>query len=908
MLSIAGIQSIEYYENLAAEDYYQNGGEPPGQWLGQGCAALGLSGQVQGEAYRRLFSGFDPAEGEQSPLVQNAGADNRRAGWDFCFSAPKSVSTVWSQADPDLRQQIQQAQQKAVAAALAHLENYAVARRGKGGAEAEHCKIIAASYEHSTSRAQDPQLHTHVLVANLAIRQDGTTGTIEPKVMFAHKMAAGAIFRAELAREMQQLGFAVERDGDSFRICGSPKSLEKEFSKRREAIEKVLAEKGLNSAKAAEIAALDTREKKESRPRSELFEEWQAGGQEHGFDLAEVLAAEPAEPPKMPEKADLLRELTERQSIFREADIFKTVAIAAQGVIDAEEIQKYVQDLQQSPELIRLQSESGETRWTTREMLQIERQMAETAEKLAATSSHQVTPEALAAARAGASRSMSEKQDKAFQHVTGPEQLSCLVGYAGAGKSSLLAAAKQAWESQGFEVRGAALASIAVRGLKDKDIQAQTLHSLLRDIETSDLKLTPKTVLIIDEAGMIGSRQMSRLVELSELHGSKLVLVGDPSQLQAIDAGGAFKAIIKKTGCYELDEIWRQKEEWARQATLDFQAGKAAEALAAYHQRDCLHVSDDRQDAMKQMVDGWRQAWRPGPIEDKLPALMLAATRAEVAELNSLAREKIASEGRLGPGAEIQTEGYGKLEFREGDRILFTRPSRQVDVDNGSLATIKTMIPSRDGKGWRITAELDGGRRVSFDSKKYAHFTHGYCVTTHKSQGVTVENAFVLSGGAMVSREMTYVQMSRHEQSAHLYLNKAEVIDTLKSQNPEAEPTEKMIALAESIAKQDKIELSDDIKQNFWVCRQFLNDKAYFIDNNIENKSTAEFDDIKEIIKQMSTARQKDTTLDYNVVNKENEEYNNLSKKDEIVLDQQKQDPNQHQVDIEPEQELEMEM
>jgi len=905
MLSISGINNIQYYADLATEDYYQAGGEPPGQWLGQGCAALGLSGQVQGQEYRRLFAGFDPHEGQDKPLVQNAGAENRRPGWDFCFSAPKSISTVWSQADQETRQQIQQAQAKAVRAALAHLENCAIARRGKAGAEAEHCKIVAASYEHSTSRTQDPQLHTHCLVANLAIRPDGTTGTLEPKEMYAHKMAAGAIYRAELAREMQQMGFAVERENDSFRLAGSPKALEKEFSKRRAEIEAALEEKGFSGAKASEVAALDTREKKESRPRSELFEEWQEVGREFGFDLETVKTAEPEEPPKMPSREELLFQLTERQSTFKEADVYKTVAIAAQGVHDAAEIRQYVVDLQNSPEMIRLQNAAGEGRWTTREMLRLEKQMVSTSETLAARQSHQVTPEAL---EARAAHGLSDKQDKAFHHITSPAQLSCLIGYAGTGKSRLLGAAKQAWESQGFEVRGAALASIAVRGLQDKGIEAQTLHSLLRDIDNGDLKLTSKTVLIIDEAGMIGSRQMSRLTELSEQSGSKLVLVGDPSQLQAIDAGGAYQAIIKKTGAYELDEIRRQKEAWARQATLDFQAGKAAEALAAYHQRDCLHVSEDRQDAMKQMVDGWRQAWRPGPIDDKLPALMLAATRAEVAELNSLAREKIASEGRLGPGAEIQTEGYGKLEFREGDRILFTRPSRQVDVDNGSLATIKTMIPSRDGQGWRITAELDGGRRVSFDSNKYAHVTHGYCVTTHKSQGVTVQNAFVLGGGSMVSREMAYVQMSRHEESAHLYLNKKEVIDTLKSQNPESEPTQKMLALAESIANQNQIDLTDDIKQNFWACRQFLNENAYLIDGNVDNKSITKFDDIKEIIKQMSTAQQKDTTLDYDIVNKENKEYNNLNKVDELFEQQEKRNINHHQVEPEPEKELEMEM
>lgn len=902
MLSISGIQSISYYENLATEDYYQNGGEPPGQWLGQGCQGLGLAGQVQAEAYRRLFSGFDPAEG--SPLVQNAGADNRRAGWDFCFSAPKSVSTVWSQGDQATRQQIQAAQQKAVAAALAHLENYAVARRGHGGAEAERCNIVAAAYEHSTSRAQDPQLHTHLLIANVVQRPDGTFGTLEPREMYAHKMAAGAIFRAQLSREMQQLGFAVERDGDSFRICGSPKSLEKEFSKRREAIEKVLAEKGLNSAKAAEIAALDTREKKGLRPRSELFEEWQAAGREHGFDLAEVLAAEPSEIPQMPEKAHLLRELTERSSTFKEADIFKTVAIAAQGVMDGDEIRRYVQDLQASPEMIRLQNAKGEERWTTRDMLALEKQMVQTAEAMATRESHQVTPEALAAARAA--RTLTDQQDQAMQHLTRSGQINCLVGMAGAGKSYLLGAAKEAWEKSGFEVRGAALAGKAAAGLEEgSDIQSQTIHSLLKEIDEGKTELTEKTVLVVDEAGMVGSRQTAKLVELCEQNGAKLVLVGDDKQLQPVDAGGSFKAISKKTGFAELTEIRRQKHDWAVQAVHDFSAGRAADALAAYNERGCLKIGDDRQATMQQMIGDWRQTWRP---RDAAETLMLASTRAEVAELNAMARESLKQRpGSFGPGAEICTESHGKLEFKEGDRILFGRNSNQVDVKNGHLGTIKTMIPSRDGKGWRITAELDGGKRVSFDTEKYAHISHGYAVTTYKAQGVTVQHAFVL-GGSMVSRETTYVQMSRHKDSANLYLNKREVENTLKSQNPEAEPTEKMIALAESIAKQEKIELTDDIKQNFWVCRQFLNDKAYFIDDNIDNKSTAEFDDIKEIIKQMSTARQKDTTLDYNVVNKEDEEYNNLSKKDEIVLDQQKQNPNQNQIELEPEQELEMEM
>ena len=872
MLSIKGIGNVEYYSDLAAEDYYQAGGEPPGQWLGDGCHALGLADQVQGEEYRRLFSGYHPHEGEQSPLVQNAGAKNRRSGWDFCFSAPKSVSTVWSQADQDTRQKIQGAQQKAVKAALAHLENFAIARRGHGGAEGEQCKIIAASYEHSTSRAQDPQLHTHCLIANIVQRPDGTWGTLEPKEMYDHKMAAGANFRAELAREMQQLGFAVERDGDSFRLTGSPKDLEKEFSKRREAIEKALEEKNLSSAKAAEVAALDTREKKELRPRSELFQEWQQTGLEHGFDLEAVRTAQPEEPPKMPEKAELLRELTERQSAFKEADIYHVVAVAGQGVMDAAEIRQYVQDLQASPEMIRLQNVAGEERWTTREMMALEKQMVETAISLAAQQSHQVTPSALEDARAA--RTLTDQQDQAMQHLCKSGGVGCLVGMAGAGKSYLLGAAREAWEQSGYKVRGAALAGKAAAGLQEgSDIKSQTIHSLLAEIEDGKTELTAKNVLVIDEAGMVGSRQTAKLVELCEQSGAKLVLVGDDRQLQPVDAGGAFKAIATKTGHAELTEIRRQKHDWAIQATHDFASGRAAEALAAYHKRDCLHIYDNRQETMQKMVDDWRQIWRPTAATE---TLMLASTRAETAELNRLAREKLNDERLLGPGAEISTENHGKLEFKEGDRILYGRNSKQVDVKNGTLGTVKTMIPSRDGQGWRMTVQTDDGQRVSFDTAKYAYISHGYAVTTHKSQGVTVENAFVLGGGSMVSREMAYVQMSRHKESANLYLNKNEVVDSLKSQSPDLEPTEKMLGYADSIANKLKTDLPMNVKQNFWDCREWLNKNSDTVfDGRKEENLNTEFEDIKEVIKQMSKENQKDTTIDYNIIKKGNKSYDN---------------------------------
>jgi conjugative relaxase-like TrwC/TraI family protein len=185
MMSINTINSIEYYEELAKDDYYTKGGEPPGKWVGLGARAAGLAKQVETLAYRRIFNGYGP---DGSPLCENAG-DNHRAGWDLTFSAPKSLSMLWARADKDLRNAIQAAQQAAVEDALHFIEEHAgYTRRGQGGKTPERTAgLIAATFEHSTSRAQDPQLHTHCLIANLAPRRDGTWGTLESKPFFFGK-------------------------------------------------------------------------------------------------------------------------------------------------------------------------------------------------------------------------------------------------------------------------------------------------------------------------------------------------------------------------------------------------------------------------------------------------------------------------------------------------------------------------------------------------------------------------------------------------------------------------------------------------------------------------------------------------------------------------------------------------
>ena len=204
MLSVSAMSGGQgvYYTALAREDYYLEGGEPPGLWTGHGAQVLGLLGEIDKEDFSKIFDGLDS---RGRPLVQNAGHENRQAGWDLTFSAPKSVSVLWSLLPPEAGAIIRECQLEAVRKACQYLEDEAGwTRRGKAGAIREKASLIVGLFEHGTSRAGDPQLHTHALFMNLAVRHDGTTGTIESKPFYQHKMAAGALYRSELAAQLQQ--------------------------------------------------------------------------------------------------------------------------------------------------------------------------------------------------------------------------------------------------------------------------------------------------------------------------------------------------------------------------------------------------------------------------------------------------------------------------------------------------------------------------------------------------------------------------------------------------------------------------------------------------------------------------------------------------------------------------------
>jgi Ti-type conjugative transfer relaxase TraA len=481
----------------------------------------------------------------------------------------------------------------------------------------------------------------------------------------------------------------------------------------------------------------------------------------------------------------LLEAITRQHSTFTRADLARFVN---RQTADAAQFARVLAVVEASPELVRLGADGrGRMRLTTREMLGAERRMERAAAKLSGRTSHPVALERRRAAldHAGLGR----EQQVAFGHVTRSRDMAVVVGYAGTGKSTMLGVAREAWEAEGYRVRGAALSGIAAEGLEaGSGIASRTLASLewgWKEGREAD-RLTPRDVLVVDEAGMVGSRQMERVLSAVRAAGAKVVLVGDPEQLQAIEAGAAFRALAERHGAVEISEVRRQREAWQREATRELATARTGAALGRYERAGMVRGHATQDAARAALVAGWDAERRQGPRESRV---ILAYTRADVEALNGLARERLRAGGELGVEHQVGTE-RGQRAMAVGDRLMFLRNERGLGADaegrggaavkNGSLGTVLAV----DAQGERLTVRLDGpdgggaGSRpvVTFGVRDYGHVDHGYAATIHKAQGVTVDRAHVLAS-AYMDRHAAYVALTRHRDGVALHWSAEELDD-----------------------------------------------------------------------------------------------------------------------------------
>ena len=521
--------------------------------------------------------------------------------------------------------------------------------------------------------------------------------------------------------------------------------------------------------------------------------------------------------------ADLIREkpeqvltlITGEKSVFDRHDVARALHRYIND--DPQEFQSAFAKVMASPVLVELQPEradpaTGEielARYSTREMVEIESGMIESAQRMHGAHGHGVDRRhveraierqdaAIQRSAGDVSARLSDEQRRAIEHITGPERIAAVVGYAGAGKSTMLAAAREAWEAEGYQVHGAALSGKAAEGLEESSgIQSRTLASWSRGWENDRGTIGRGDVFVIDEAGMVGSRQLARFVGEAEARGAKIVLVGDHEQLQAIGAGAPFRAITEEIGHAELSEIRRQRVDWQREASVAFATHRTAEGLAAYQEHGDIRFSESGEAARGEIVRDYLADRDERPDGTRVA---MAHRRADVRAINDAIRAELQDRGELarvnvtgdmaedGPGSgdvardvDHEREGpgraltfqtnAGKRDFATGDRIVFLENSRDLGVKNGMLGTVEHVEPGR------IIATLDGrGDRVSVPMGDYQAIDHGYATTIHKNQGATVDRAYVLASGTM-DRHLTYVAMTRHRDRAQLYADRQEFSD-----------------------------------------------------------------------------------------------------------------------------------
>ena len=463
-----------------------------------------------------------------------------------------------------------------------------------------------------------------------------------------------------------------------------------------------------------------------------------------------------------------LNAITHSQATFTMRDLAQFAFRHSDG---KDQFDSVMASVRGSPELVALGKDGkDQDRFTSADMIAVEERLGLSASMLATSERHGVADRHRHAALDNAAERgmvLSGEQRDAFDHVTGQRDLASVVGYAGSGKSAMLGVARDAWEREGYNVRGASLSGIAAENLEaGSGITSRTIASLEYQWKQGRELLGERDVLVIDEAGLTGTRQMERVLSAARDAGAKVVLVGDPEQLQAIEAGAAFRSLAEAHGAVEITEIRRQRDDWQRGATRALATGRTGEAIHAYGEHGMVHGAVTRADARAELVEGWDQARTNDPAKSRI---ILTHTNAEVRDLNIGAREKLRDGGELGGDVDVKTE-RGERQFASGDRMMFLRNERGMGVKNGTLGTIEQVTPGH------MAVRTDDGRSVAFDFKDYAHIDHGYAATFHKSQGVTVDQAHILATPGM-DRHSAYVGLTRHRDGVQLHYGRDDFAD-----------------------------------------------------------------------------------------------------------------------------------
>jgi len=804
--------SWSYYASEVAdgrEDYYREA-EVPGRFLGRGAGALGIASEaVTAEGLERLFGkGADPRDGR--PLGRGfAEKDPHRvAGFAVTFSPPKSVSVLWALGSDAGHQAVLEAHRVAVEEAFGFLEDHAAyTRRGRGGVHQVDTEgFVAAAFTHRTSRAADPQLHTHVLIANKVRADDGAWLAVDARELFAHQRAAGMLYKSALRAELTRtlgLGWTEVGEKGIAEVRGVPEALAVHWSTRRREVEELarqlIAEKEAarghslsanGRAACFQVAAYRTRAPKAGAdiPTDELRARWASEAEEWGFSperwTCEVRRGGRAVPtlsaPELLRAAiDRLEDGAATWTRAEAVEVLSTLVTGERAAEVRQRVERLADRLLRHPEVASLAAplpaappealrrrdgmavieRHGATRFSTKDTLGREAFVFEAAERGRDAGIAVVAGRPLdkALRRAG----LGADQERAVRAlVAGGDQIFCLVGPAGAGKSRSLDAARAAWERAGYRPIGLAPSAMAAGVLAESaGLSSETLAKfLLKHGRLSDgAQLDERSVVILDEAAMARTDDLARLVAAVIDARAKLVLVGDPDQLGAVGPGGVFRTLVRDDPSPELETVRRFSHAWEAAASLRLRAGDPS-ILAVYERHGRLE-SGTREEMLDAAFSTWRRARDEGS-----PVLLMAGDNATADEF---ARRCQAD--RVGRGeVERANVAIASGAVGIGDEIVTLRNDRRIRSDAGDFV--------RNGERFAVTARGEDGSLtvISLDGRaldrnssmvlppSYVsnHVALGYALTIHKAQGATTRRAIVLVD-EQTTRPQLYVAMTR---------------------------------------------------------------------------------------------------------------------------------------------------
>jgi conjugative relaxase-like TrwC/TraI family protein len=831
-LSATQAQTYHRKEFTAKEqNYWSQRGEIAGEWQGRLAEKFGLAGAVSAEDFARLSQGQHPQTGEQlvrqRASYEYTDADGKtvktmehRAGWDATFSAPKSVSLTALVGGDDA---VREAHRDSVRIALDHLEHYTMARIGGNHPAEATARFVAAKFEHDTARPVDgyaaPQLHTHAVIFNMTERETGEYRALQPQSLFASQQFATAIYQSELTYRLRQLGYEITagRSGAP-EIKGYTQEYLDASSPRSQQIREYLERTGRNGKEAAEIAAHSTRDRKEIHSLGEVMAAHRKLAAQYGHQADAVVRAaherarsktQEVNPQQwVRESVTFSRDKNfEREAVVDERALVRDALRRGMGEITYSQIRGNLNARLAAGEFQIVERRHAPSRhFTTARTIDAEREIL----RRMSEGHNQVQPVATRAEAiqvADRHTHLNRAQKSVVEDVlSSPDRIQGIQGYAGAGKTTVLATLRSAVESQGYEVQGFAPTSRAARQLREAGIEAGTLQGFLARSAQSDAVPDRRQFYFVDESSLASTSQMREfLARLGP--GDRVLLIGDTRQHQGVEAGRPFEQ-LQEAGMRtaELNEIVRQKNPALKSAVELLATGQVSAALESLQQHGRVKEIPDREERIRAIARSY--------VESPDKTLIVSPDNASRRELNFAVRQELKANGTLASDDKIfrvlvqrqdmtgADRGWAN-HYEPGDVIRYARGSKTLGIEGGSYGTVVAVNPAanllavgtasgepvsydprrlagvsvyrevphefsvgdriqftapdralgvanRDlaviesiAPDGRLAARLEDNRQLEFDPSDHRHFDHGYAVTSHSAQGLTAERVLV---------------------------------------------------------------------------------------------------------------------------------------------------------------------